>query len=297
MRTDITKRVIVLLAVLAGFGITATAQLLYRIEGNGLERPSYIFGTHHLAPLSTLDSISGAWEAYRGAEQVVGEIDMTVDQMTMGMEMQPYMIAPQDSTISKLLGEERFAKASEAFMKITGMPLQMMDPLRPMVAETAVVTATVQREMPDFNPQEQMDMYFQLQGEQTGKRIRPLETAAQQAELLFCSTPLTHQADVLMESLDNPEKGAETARRLNAAYRAQDLEEMVRLTEEEDSDPEFMERLVERRNRNWVSVLPGIMAEGPAFIAVGALHLPGDTGVIQLLRNEGYSVTPAGPSK
>ena len=81
--------------------IPASAQVLYKVEGNGLKNPSYIFGTHHLAPISVIEEF-GATGPFNESQQVVGEIDMTQDQMSIGMAMQPHMMAPADSTLSKV---------------------------------------------------------------------------------------------------------------------------------------------------------------------------------------------------
>ncbi|MDE6669804.1 MAG: TraB/GumN family protein [Muribaculaceae bacterium] len=276
--------------------LSASSQVFYKIEGNGLEKPSYILGTHHLAPLSNVDSIAGLQEAFKSVEQVVGEIDMTIDQMTLGLKMQSYMIVPSDSTLSSILDPETYSRINEEFRKwapMEGMDLSMLDGFKPQVITAMVAVGMVQRGMPDFNPQEQLDSYFQLQGRELGHKIIPLETPEQQAELIYASTPIADQAKVLVEMLDDPEKQMDSVRRLNEAYMAHDINTLLELTREEDTNPEFMERLLNERNADWLQVLPSIMAEAPTFIVVGALHLPGEHGVLEGLRQAGYTVTSA----
>lgn len=287
---------ILTLAILLTGILSASAQVFYKIEGNGLEKPSYILGTHHLAPLSNVDSIAGLHEAFSDVEQVVGEIDMTIDQMTLGLKMQSYMIAPADSTLSSVLDPETYSRISEEFRKwapMEGMELPMLDGFKPQVITTMVAVGMVQREMPGFNPQEQLDTYFQLQGLELGHKIVPLETPEQQAELLYSSTPIAEQAKALVEMLDDPEKQMVNVRSLNEAYIAHDIDTLLELTRDEDVNPEFMERLLNERNANWLQALPAIMAEAPTFIVVGALHLPGEHGVLEGLRQKGYTITSA----
>lgn len=81
------KSIIASLLLLAA--VPASAQILYKVEGNGLTAPSYIFGTHHLAPLSVIEK-TGADKCFKEASQVVGEIDMTQDQMKLGMAATSY---------------------------------------------------------------------------------------------------------------------------------------------------------------------------------------------------------------
>ena len=96
-----------------------------------------------------------------------------------------------------------------------------------------------------------------------------------------------------MDLVRNDGKSVEMAHRLANAYLAGDLSEMLSIIE----DPTFgssegTERLINKRNANWVRVMAGLLPTASVLIAVGAGHLPGDKGLISLLRKEGYTVTP-----
>ena len=290
------KKFLALIAILLTVCCSLNAQIFYKIEGNGLKAPSYIFGTHHLAPLAVIDSIPGCMEAFKGVDQVVGEIDMTMDQMQLAAQMQPYMMAPQDSTLSKLIAPEDYARINEEFKKwapMPGMSLEQLDMLKPMVVTSMVAIQMVMKNLPGFNPQEQLDSYFQLQGKQLGKNIKGLETPEYQAKVLYCTLPVSSQAKGLVELLDDPEKSLEKTKQLNESYLKHDLQTLVELSEEEDEDDsKFMDALLTIRNANWIKEIPGIISQTPSFIAVGALHLPGENGVIEGLRKAGYTVTP-----
>lgn len=274
--------------------LPVSAQVLYKIEGNGLKEPSYIFGTHHLAPISVIESF-GATEPFKNATQVVGEIDMTQNPMEMQMAMQPHMIAPADSTLSKVIPAEDFSVINEEFKKwapMQGMELSMLDGMKPMVVTTIVTLGITSDAIPDYNPNEQLDTWFQTTGAGEGKKIIPLETAEQQATLLFDFTPISIQAEALVEMLKEPQKAVDSAKQLTEAYMTQDLAQMLSLSEKDDEHPEFMEALLDRRNADWITKLPAIFNEGSTFVAVGALHLPGEKGVLEGLRKKGYTVTP-----
>lgn len=286
------KSIIASLLLLAA--VPASAQILYKVEGNGLTAPSYIFGTHHLAPLSVIEK-TGADKCFKEASQVVGEIDMTQDQMKLGMAMQPHMIAPSDSTLSKVISPEDFTIISEEFKKwapMPGMELSMLDGMKPMVASTMVAVGMAAQAMPGYNPQEQLDTYFQIQGKNEGKTITPLETVEYQASVLYDTTPIAFQAEALVEMLKDPSKAIQSSKDLTAAYDAEDLSKMLQLSEEDDEHPEFMVALLDKRNAEWLEKLPEIMKAAPSFIAVGALHLAGDKGIVEGLKKLGYNVTP-----
>lgn len=97
------KFVMTLTAVLA-VTLSAQAQLLWKISGNGIEKPSYIVGTHHVAPIGMQDSIPGLMKALQATDQVWGELVMSEMASPQGMvELQKYMAAPADSTLNVLL--------------------------------------------------------------------------------------------------------------------------------------------------------------------------------------------------
>ncbi len=108
----------------------------------------------------------------------------------------------------------------------------------------------------------------------------------------YTTTPLSKQAADLVDMLDNTGKIVEMSKKLNDSYFRQDVEGLLRLTEDDDSDPRFMEALLDKRNAAWIEKLPDIMNQGSSFIAVGALHLPGEKGVVEGLRRLGYTIEP-----
>lgn len=289
---------IVLYVLLLLVAAKARAQVLYKIEGNGLEVPSYIFGTNHVAPLSVIDDF-GAAEVFDLCTRVVGEIDMTQGQMEIAAAMQPYMIAPPDSALSKVLSAQEYAMASEQFKKnapMPGMELKMLESFKPMVVQNIVSVSILTKLMPGFNPEQQLDKYFQVKGKEQGKSIIALETVEQQSRMLFGFMPIALQAESLVEFLSDTSKACDDARELAAAYMAGDLERMEALSHHEETHPEFMDMIVDRRNEAWLAEIPAIISEAPTFIAVGALHLAGEKGVLEGLRRLGYTVTPL-PSK
>lgn len=286
-----------ILALFTAFSavFSSSAQIAYKVEGNGLDKPSYLFGTHHLAPLSTIDATPGAREAFNSAESVVGEIDMTQDPMALAAAMQPHMMAPADSTLSNLFDATKFEAMNEQFKKyapIPGADLKMFNAMKPMVVTAIATVGMVSSELSGFNPQEQLDTYFQTEGKAAGKEIIPLETAEMQAVILYDKKPIAAQAEALSNLLNNPGKSMESVKKLNSAYAAADLDALYSLSQEDDSDPEFFRILLDERNANWLKELPSIMKGHSSFIAVGALHLAGENGLVKGLRKLGYTVTP-----
>ena len=270
------------------------AQILYKVEGKGATSPSYIFGSHHLSPISIIEE-SGVMDYFNQTDQVIGEIDLTIDPMTLSMALQPYMMAPADSTLSVVLAGEDMEALNEQFTKwapMPGMQLQMLEPLKPIAVATMIAVGMSNEAMPGYDPSQQLDTYFFNAAKESGKKTGALETPEYQGMVLFNSTPLSVQAESLIEMLKNPDESLEAAKKLSEAYKERNLDAMLELTKDSDKHPEFMENILYKRNADWMTKLHAIIEETPSFIVVGALHLAGSRGIIEGLKSEGFSVTP-----
>lgn len=270
------------------------AQILYKVEGNGTKTPSYLFGTHHLSPISIIEE-SGVMEYFNQTDQVVGEIDLTMDPMALSMALQPFMMAPADSTLSVLLAGEDMDALNKQFQKwspMPGMQLQMLEPLKPMAITTMIAVGMSNEVMPGYDPSQQLDSYFFKQGKEYGKLIVALETPEYQGEILFNKTPLTIQAEDLKDMLKNPDEALESAKTLSEAYKNRDLDAMLEVSKKSKEHQEFMEYVLYQRNDDWMKKLPELIERHPSFIVVGALHLAGDKGIVEGLKSKGFTVTP-----
>lgn len=289
------KKFLTSILLVALTAISSNAQLLWKISGNGLEKPSYLFGTHHVAPISVLDSVPGFNEALSSAEKVYGELIMSEAQSPAAQQlMMSAAMAPQDSTLTTVLTAAQTDSLNTMLQKYMGpmVSAAQFAPMKPAIVSTVVAMVQAQSAFPDFNQQEQLDSEIQKRGAAAGKEIGGLETMEIQCQALFGS-PILEQANDLMDLVRNDGKSVEMAHRLANAYLAGDLSEMLSIIE----DPTFgssegTERLINKRNANWVRVMAGLLPTASVLIAVGAGHLPGDKGLISLLRKEGYTVTP-----
>jgi len=124
------------------------------------------------------------------------------------------------------------------------------------------------------------------------KETKGLETIAFQASI-FDSIPYELQAKELVSSIENLENNRSSMNEMITAYKEQDIEKLYNLSVQEQGGlGNYLDLLLYRRNRDWVEKFAGIVREGPALFAVGAGHLGGDQGVLNLLKEEGYSVRP-----
>ena len=285
-------------ALLMFFCITlgVNAQLLWKVSGNGLDKPSYIFGTHHVAPLSMKDSIAGMTEAMNRTSQVYGELVME-DMMKpeMLMKMQQAMMLPADTTLKSLFTQAQYDSIASVVKENIGMELAMFDKLKPAALNAQLAVVLSVKALKGYNPQEQLDTWFQTQAKQAGKKVGGLETMESQINILYNSQSLKRQAQQLYCSATHIDYGINMTRRLAEAYLNQDLDKLLEITEEKmgnacDGTPEEEEALIYGRNANWAKQMPGIMKQASTLFVVGAGHLPGEHGVLKLLEKQGYTV-------
>lgn len=279
----------------------AQSQILYRISGNGLNVPSYIVGTYHLAPATFADSIPGLREAFASCEQVYGEVDMLETLKPENIaKMQDAMMLPEGETLSSLLDKEQMGRLNALLREIMGVDMnneavaEQLDKLSPMVLETQLTLLVYMKNAQNLDISNMIDTYFQREAAKAGKGIGGLETADFQMEVLY-GAPLEDQVAGLMCFVDNYQDMEEMAEFITAAYFAQDMEQLEELNLEEQegscaASPEDNEKLIYNRNASWVKAMPGIMSQKPTFFAVGAFHLCGERGVLRMLEAQGYQI-------
>lgn len=296
------KKLMMTVALVVMTAMSMQAQLLYKISGNGLTKPSYIIGTYHLAPVSFADSIPGLTEALAASEQVFGELDMS-DLMSPEnlQKMQEGMMLPEGTTLSKLLTDEEMGRLNVVLKELMGVDMtnamvkQQLDALSPQALQTQLSLLIYMKKHDGFNPQATFDGYFQQVAQQQGKGVGGLETPEFQVQTLFKGMTLERQKQLLMCLVDNKEYMELMAEQLVEAFFKQDLVGVKAVMDDKqqnqcDSTPEEDDQLIYSRNANWIKLMPQIMKDKPTFFAVGAGHLPGDKGVLQLLRNAGYTI-------
>ncbi len=289
------KRVATLILGALCASLAAQAQLLWKVEGPSLSKPSYIFGTHHVAPADMPSKVPGLFDALEATEGVVGEVDMTnLNPMEMQQMILPHIMAPADSTLSKVFTPAQLDSISAVFSEYMGQPMDMsqMEAMKPVMISSQLAILQAMKAFPGFDPQAQLDQTLQAMAKAAGKSVSGLETFEYQLGVLY-DTPIAEQAETLMDVVRDDEKAVKEAAELAAAYQSFDLPAVEKiLYDNPEMTPEKIEKLLLVRNRAWGEKLPAIMAEKPVVVVVGCGHLPGKEGIIALLQAQGFTVTP-----
>jgi uncharacterized protein len=222
---------------------------------------------------------------------VVGEILLTDPGVMVGVAASMKSPTP----LKKLLSESDYKKADSIFKLVTGHGIGLFNSVKPMAAQAQLVKSMFDKiyDTKSDDGEEILDMYFQNIAAKEGKPIFGLETIQEQVKLLFEDISIERQAEMLMESIRDFDTSKIILKTLADCYVNADMDCLERLgNESEGFSKEEMDALVKTRNSNWMNKLPKWLKEHRLFIAVGGLHLPGEHGVVNLLRKAGYTVTP-----
>ena len=282
------KRVILLCIVNFVLCISINAQLLYEISGGGLEKSSYLFGTHHMVPVETATKIDGVFRAFNDCSAVIGEF---VDDNPEEMQRQILASSKMDESIFKLLTSEEEALIDSALQAELGLTLANVQYMRPNVIAMIYEMTVRERVLKSKAGNMAMDSYFQVAGSELGKSVYGLETVEDQLKMLLRSITIERQVEILVETIRNADDIITENAKLDSLYVKGDLErlyEMLIETEDMTEAEKFL--LVDERNHDWLPKIEEHIKQEPCFIAVGALHLPGNDGLINLLRKAGYKV-------
>ena len=256
--------------------------LLWKISGNGLNKPSYLFGTIHLTCDTSLDA--NTLNALEATEQLYLELDM--DDKSIQMQMMKLMMMKDGAKLSTLLSPEDFKILDEFMKKNLNMSAKMFDSFKPFM-----ISSMLFPKMLDCKSQSVESELMKITKEQN-EEIFGLEKAEDQMKV-FDEISYQDQADELLKTVkDNLEKDKKEFQEMITIYQNKDIEGMLKMMSDSDNKitSENQDILLNNRNKNWIPIMVKIMKDKPTFFGVGAGHLAGEEGVIKLLRKKGYKV-------
>ena len=262
--------------------------LLWKISGNGIKSPSYLFGTIHMLCSDDAVLSPNMKKAISNADEVYLEVDL--DNMMEMLTVIPKMKMTGDTTLQDLLSKEDYEKVKNYFeARQSLLPFSMLETFKPILAASTLE----QGDLP-CDASSAMEQVIMEAAKENNKTIKGLETMGYQAGMLD-SIPYKYQAQQLLSYIENADKNEDSKemKEMLQAYNEQDLAKLEAMLLKTDAGiSSFTDILLYNRNRTWVQKLKELMKNKALVIAVGAGHLPGEQGVIQLLRKEGYKVEP-----
>jgi uncharacterized protein YbaP (TraB family) len=308
------RNLLICLLIMVGWGSSLLAQkpqspngeayhpiensLLWEITGKGLKRPSYLFGTIHLIPKDSFFISEVMRERMPEADRLVLEVELNMGTM-LSSALEAF--TPPAQSLSELLSEEDYAylksfvedslEGSGGFMGLGGVSMASIENQKPIFAIQQIASLYCSDMQVNNGESVMYEMYLADEFKMTERPVSGLETAGEQLAA-FDKIPLEEQATQLMETIRNPGQMCGEFDRMVKVYRQQDLSTLMRLTSEDPGIGNHLDVLLDQRNKNWIPKIEEMLKGEVLFIAVGAGHLAGKNGVVNLLREQGYTLKP-----
>jgi uncharacterized protein len=259
---------------------SAEKSLLWEVSGNGLEKPSYIYGTIHMICESDFNITNKVKKAFDQSSRLVLEAD--IFNPDMGNEVKQEMMS--DVPLSKKLAAADYASVDSILQLKCGMPLKTLDNFK----LSMVMSLVASKLFPCTTPQSYEATFDKMAKEKNMHRAALEEVVAQ---LRFLNKAYTDSQIVAqVKSFDSSKEGTHE---MIAMYKAEDINGLYTfMTRPDLMDENTIKWMLVERNNNWAEKMPAMMKEESNFFAVGAAHLPGPIGILALLKAKGYTVKP-----
>ena len=259
--------------------------LLWQVSGNGLKKPSFLFGTFHLLCKNDVHFSDQLRKAVKYCDEIYMEMDM--DDPSMLLSSMLYMNMKGGKKLEDLYTPEEYKRLQSYFADTLHMPVMLLQSAKPYF-----LVALLYPKMMECNDPVGLETELVKMAKDDKKEIRGLETMQFQASV-FDSIPYEWQAKELLKNIDSFSVYKNEFDTMLGFYKDQQLDSLRNMiTKSEFGSDQYQDLLLNDRNRNWVNQLKDIMKKQSVFVAVGAGHLVGDMGLINLLRKAGYKVEP-----
>ncbi len=262
--------------------------ILWKIEGQDIET-SYLFGTIHMIDKDEYFFTPEMQAAFDASKALALEFDIeSAMDLTSQMGLLQRAFMRNDTTLSDLLSKADYDQVKRHFDEM-GIPIFLFERVKPMF-----LTIFASEDMLGGGGMEDIKSYeleLSAMAKSREMPIEGLETMEYQLSI-FDSIPYRAQAEMLVASIQPDVEASQSIDTMVYYYKQQNLKKLDALINEDATTKKYRRVLLDNRNKNWIPVIEKLMQQRPVFVAVGAGHLSGSLGVIQLLQDQGYSVSP-----
>ena len=259
--------------------------LLWQVSGKNLKNPSYLFGTFHLLCKDDIKFSEQLKSVLKSSDEVYMEMDMD-DPSTM-LSGLFYMNMKGGKKLKDFYTTAEYQKVESYFTDSVGIPIMMLQSIKPYF-----LVAMLYPKMMNCKKASGVEEDLMKIAKENKKEIKGLETIQFQSSV-FDSIPYEWQAKELLKNIDSFSIYKKEFDTMMLEYKNQQLSAMESLlSKSEFGSDKYEDILLTKRNINWVGQLKNIMQNESVFVAVGAGHLVGEKGLLNLLRKEGYTIEP-----
>lgn len=277
-----------LLLTLGPLSFSASAQehqgRLWAITGEKVKDTSYLYGTIHIMDEKAYRFPEGTREAFRSVDAYAGELNMdSVNQMTLMSQLR----MKDSTTLDDLLSDEGYQDVKKYVEDSLGMPMNRFKSFHPMLILSRAQMMSFEQDCTMA-----LDMYFHSMAKDQGKEVIGLERMSEQVDA-FHSLPYDSLAERLVKIARGEaekKKGKGSMQDMLNHYVEGDLDAILEMNQTQGNSEKFKKVFLTERNVRMADRAARKMKDKSLFIGVGAAHLPGSKGVIELLRDKGLTV-------
>lgn len=262
--------------------------ILWEISGNNLKAPSYLFGTIHAIPYDDFFIGKNTIKKLKACEQLVMELDLTEINEAKLTELS---LLPEDKNIKDFISDKEYNDLEEFLIQKFGMSKAIFEnvysKLKPFYVEQFILLSIIGE-----NKKVYENELNDLASENNIGKIG-LEKFEEQLAIID-SIPLKLQYQNLVKNLHNYDEQITQYNEMVQAYKKQDLNYLNEQFENNFTGDMSIYKIIllDDRNEKWIAKIEQIASKKTSFFAVGAGHLAGKNGLIKLLQNKGFTVTP-----
>jgi len=256
----------------------------------GAHNTVYLAGSIHMLPADDAALPPGFERAYTDSKKLVLEMDLAkLDPLEATAWMMDHGSLPAGTHLKDVLGEQRYQRVSVAAAGL-GLPMSGLDTLAPWVVGIEITDLAYAHE--GFDPDQGVEDQLLLRAQTDGRPTAGLETLPEELGGLLALSR-EDQVRMLDQTVDELKDIKSEVRELTDAWRHGDAARLARLLSSEyDAFPALYKPLVMERNRRWLPQVEQLLkGQENALVVVGALHLVGQGGLLELLRGKGYAIT------
>lgn len=256
--------------------------IFWEISGNGLKDTSYIYGTMHSQDSRIFQFKDGVEAAFNNSDIYAMELNIdSIDKSKMISEL----VMKNDRSLDKLLSKKHYLIVEKFFSDSLNMQLFIFNKIQPLYTAQLLTLKQMGNQ-----EQDALDIYFFNLAKKQNKIALGLESMEEQLSA-FSSIPYKLQAKELLDAVENYSNN--DFGNLMNLYLEENLDKILTLQKSEDDDKLnkiIVKELLNNRNVNLANRSIPLIKKATTFIAIGAAHLPGEDGVIEILRKKGYTV-------
>ena len=273
--------VLLFLILISSTSLFSQNTLLWQISGNGLSAPSYLFGTIHISDERAFHFNDSVISKLNECSAFAMEINMdSVDESGLASKM----MLEDGKSLSDIYSNKDYKIIKKAFKKSTGFDILLFNNMKPFV-----ILTFLEASKPSKGTGDALDIYLSKLAKSQGKKVIGIETVDEQMDVISKMPP-----GMVIDYIKNMNKEDKMTQDLIDAYSMEKLDKIKTIMDRSGDElgAEFDKEILIKRNYIMADRISKLISNESLFIAIGSGHLPGDEGVIALLKKKGFNVSP-----